>query len=219
MPAALLALLPIQFGAPPMMPDQRIQVVGYVADQVVPLRVAAGYAAVVEFAEDERIENVVVGNSTAWQVTANKTGDRLVVKPLTAASTTNMVVVTDVRRYVFLLEGSTDGASAFVMRFSYPASPATPVSQSVQVASYRLSGDKALFPIAMSDDGRRTTVTWDRKASLPAIFAIDGRGKEALINGRMIDGDYVVEGTAARYVLRLGKQHATARRRLIGSSR
>jgi type IV secretion system protein VirB9 len=217
--AIAMASLPVQFGSPPLMTDARIQVVSYVADQVVPLRVATGYAAVVEFAADERIENVVVGNSAAWQVTANGAGDRLVVKPLTTAATTNMVVITTVRRYVFLLEAGSDGTSAFVLRFTYPALPSPLVSQSLQTATYRLRGAKKLFPIAMSDDGRRTTITWDRKISQPAIFAIDDQGKEALVNGRMIDGDYVVEGTASRYILRLGKERATAQRQPIGAGK
>lgn len=217
--ALALAVLPVQFSMPDPPGDARIQVISYFPDQVVPLRVAAGYAAVVEFGADERIENVVVGNSAVWQVTTNKANDHLVVKPLSLAAATNMIVITDVRRYVFLLEASADPASAFVLRFTYPNSRPASVSQTSERASYKLRGDRKLYPIAMYDDGRRTSFTWDLKTSLPAVFAVDAQGKEALVNGRMVDGDYIVEGVAERYVLRSGKRRAVARRLATGAKR
>jgi len=45
--------------------DPRIQTVMYDADQVVSLQVPGGYELKVEFAPDERIENVAVGDSGA----------------------------------------------------------------------------------------------------------------------------------------------------------
>ena len=56
------------------------------ADQVVPLEVAPGYQLMLEFAPDERIESVAVGDSGAWQVTPNRSGDRVFVKPLQGAA-------------------------------------------------------------------------------------------------------------------------------------
>ena len=100
--AVLAAFAPQAMAAVP--PDPRVQLLPYESDQVVPLAVAPGYAAVVELAPDEAIQNVVVGNSAVWQVTANSSSDRIIVKPLGDATTTNMIVVTDARRYVFLLE-------------------------------------------------------------------------------------------------------------------
>ena len=65
--------------------DPRIQTRRlYDADQVVQLQGAPGYQLDVEFAPDERIESVAVGDSAAWQVTPNRRGDRLFVKPLQA---------------------------------------------------------------------------------------------------------------------------------------
>ena len=58
-------------------PDRR-----YDADQVVPLQAAPGYQVMLEFGADERIENVAVGDSAAWQVTPNRSGDHVFVKPL-----------------------------------------------------------------------------------------------------------------------------------------
>lgn len=221
-PALLLAALlgMAQVGFPDAMSDPRIQTVAYVADQVVPLRVSIGYAAVVEFAPDEAVDNVVVGNSAVWQVTPNRRGDRLIVKPLAGATPTNMIVVTDVRRYVFMLEPAEgQGQAPFVLRFAYPPPAPVQLSAARLSATYRLGGNKALLPIVMSDDGARTTIGWKPDTSLPAIFATDARGHEAIVNGRMIGGDYVVEGIAPRYVFRLGKARATATRRPLTAPR
>lgn len=217
----LLAAAQVQLEPQPGPGDPRIQVATYSADQVLTLRVGLGFATVLELSPDERIENVVVGNSAGWQVTPNRRGDKLVVKPLPAAATTNMVVITDARRYVFLLEPDEGGGLApYVVRFVYPDARALEVvGGAAPVATYRFRGAKALFPAAMSDDGRRTTISWAARTDLPAIFLVDERGKEGLVNGRMVGGDYVVESVAARFVFRLGKARATATRRPIEGAR
>lgn len=191
--------------------DRRIQMLTYNPDQIVTLAVSPGFASVVELSEDERVENVVVGNSAGWQVTANRRGDRIIVKPLGNAGPSNLIVLTGSRRYVFVLDPY--GETSFIMRFRYPP----PVQAAATVAAaagsvplgYRFRGNKGLFPLAMSDDGRRTTIRWGEQNSLPAIFAMNGR-KEQLVNGRMVGNDYVIEGAAPRYKFRYGTAEATA---------
>ena len=202
---------PPQSYGPPSSGDRRIQLLTYDPDQIVTLAVSPGFASVVELNEDERVENVVVGNSAGWQVTANRRGDRIIVKPLGGAGPSNLIVLTGSRRYVFVLDPF--GESSFIMRFRYPAAvqPAAVVASTAGSAplSYRFRGNKGLYPLAMSDDGRRTTIRWGEQNVLPAIFAMNGR-QEQLVNGRMVGGDYVIEGAAARYKFRYGKAEATA---------
>ena len=190
--------------------DRRLQLLTYDPDQIVNLSVSPGFASVIELGEDERVENVVVGNSAGWQVTANRRGDRVIVKPLGGAGTSNLIVLTGVRRYVFVLDPF--GETSFITRFRYAptqAAAATVASVAANTVPYRFRGTKGLFPLAMSDDGRRTTIRWSPQTSLPAIFALNGR-KEALVNGRMVGNDYVIEGAAPRYKFRYGKAEATA---------
>lgn len=193
--------------------DPRIQTVEYRIDQVVPLRVASGYAVVVEFATEEQVENVVVGDAAGWQVTLNHGGDRLIVKPLGTMGTTNMVVLTNLRRYVFLLQSADDPSqAAFALRFAYPSSSPSAPTERPNRATYTLKGSRSLFPLAMTDDGARTIVTWAAATPIPAIFAVDKDGRESLVNGRMVDNDYVIEGVVARYVLRRARDKAVATR-------
>jgi type IV secretion system protein VirB9 len=191
--------------------DPRIALIDYDPGQVTIVRAAAGYAVVVELGSEEAIDTVVVGDSASWQVTANKRGDHVVIKPLAAAAATDMVVVTGTRTYVFLLDpGGTAVNTPFVVRFRYPQSAAT--APAPVIAAYRFRGARALFPVAMFDDGQHTTVTWGKDTLLPAVYAVGSDGKERIVNGHFRGVDYVVDEVAPRFVLRADKQTATATR-------
>ena len=213
----LLLLLAAQAASPPptspfQISDPRIRELVYDPRQVVPLTVGRGYAAVIELGQDQVVESVIVGDSAGWEVTASKRGDHVVVKPLDGAAPTDMVVITGDRRYVFLIEPG-QGATSFVLSFvpagrlPVPLAFSAPEMPSTQ--AFRFAGDRSLYPATMRSDGQRTMVSWTKGAALPAIFAVED-GHEAIVNGRMVGGDYVIEGTAEKYVFRLGKRHATA---------
>lgn len=213
---AALALVLAPSAAAEAQADARIRTIPFASDQVTTLQAAPGYAVVVEFADDERVDTIVVGNSSAWQVTANKRGDELVVKPASDPIATNMVVTTDMRRYVFMLEPAADSSGVpFVVRFDYPQASASAPNVSQIAARYVLRGASWLFPIDMSDDGRNTTVRWDPATPLPAIVAVDGHDRETVVNGRMVDGAFLIEGVAGRYFFRRDKDQATAQRRPV----
>ena len=83
--------------------DPHIQRILFEPEQVVALRGALGWQMMIEFGADERIENVSIGDSQAWQVTPNKRARMLFLKPLIKNASTNMTVVTSQRRYAFEL--------------------------------------------------------------------------------------------------------------------
>lgn len=195
--------------------DPRIQSVLYDPQQVVQLQVAQGYQLAVEFAPGERIENVAVGDSSAWQVTPNKRGDLLFIKPVASGVSTNMTVVTDARSYVFELVPAYGPLPdlAFTVRFTYPEPAATSVVPGDAAAiPYRLSGTRALRPVAMEDDGARTYIEFGADQTLPAIFMIDGDGHETPADGKMRDGIYVIDAVASRLIFRRDDDEATATR-------
>lgn len=210
----LLMMLAIGPAAAQLPVDPRIRILMYSPDQVVDLDVNLGFAAVVELSPDERADSVIVGNTTGWQVTTTRRGDSIVVKPLTGAESTNMIVVTGTRRYVFLLRPSDGvGTSLFAIRFSYPDGEA-PGTAGHPVATFKFSGTKDLFPAAMHDDGKRTIVTWGPNSQLPAVYTVTRDKREAIVNGRMIDNDYIIETTSQRFIFRLGNAKAVATRRV-----
>ncbi|MFI4964114.1 MAG: TrbG/VirB9 family P-type conjugative transfer protein [Caulobacterales bacterium] len=200
--------------------DPHIQTASYDPDQVVMLRGVLGYQMMLQFAPDERLESVSVGDALGWQVTPNKNANLLFLKPLERNAATNMNVVTSQRRYAFELRVLPKGArtvtAPYVVKFTYPsvavavAEPPPPEPPPEERnRAYVVTGAPENTPVRVFDDGRMTYFAWAPQASAPAIFALSADGKESLVNYD-IRGPYtVVEQLAPRFVLRNGKQVAT----------
>lgn len=200
--------------------DPRLQSVDYAPDQVVTLQVAPGYQLTVELAPDEQIENVAVGDSGAWQVTSNRRGDRLFIKPLQQGVTTNMTVITNARVYAIDLVplfGATPDM-AYTVRYRYPEAgeqaqeDAAADSDPAVQGRYRLSGARRLRPSLIGDDGRQTFIEWPEDQPLPAVYGIGRDGQETLVNGMMRDGVYVIDSVLPNLVFRIDRRVARARR-------
>jgi type IV secretion system protein VirB9 len=222
---ALLVAAPANAQFARTMPDssQHVETIDYSEGEVVPVRAAVGYQLMVELAADEQVKNIAIGDSGPWQINVGKEGDRLFLKPIRPAERTNMTVVTSVRTYHFDLESLAELAAdtPYTIVFRYAAPRSSPDdSEYVDVSAatrrltkYRISGDPALRPEAVSDDGRHTYVAWPRDASIPAIYSIDAYGKETLVNGMMgTDDVYVVDGVPRVLMFRIDRASARAER-------
>ena len=196
--------------------DPRIHVIDYDPNQVIEIQAAPGYQVTLEFGSDEQIENVAVGDSGAWQVSANRAGGHIFLKPLQPIAT-NMTVVTSQRVYAFELV-PLSGPSldmAYWVRFRYPGAARAQYSASAELileGRYRLSGEASLRPSRISDDGLQTFVQFPRDAAIPAIYAVDERGNESLVNGMMRDDLYVIDAVVPRLVFRIDQHVARATR-------
>jgi type IV secretion system protein VirB9 len=179
----------------------------------------------IQFAEDETIENIALGDAAAWQVTPNKRANMLFIKPLYAHGRTNMTVVTNRRRYLFDLSiVGPRGHAIYAIQFLYPddqlagsllarraeAALATPEVAAAPPkpeinTSWGMTGDRKLRPARIYDDGDATYIAWSASTELPGIFGFGDDGKEGPVNFT-VRGDYlVIDGVAPRYVLRRGK--------------
>ena len=215
LPLSLLLLVAARIPEPGLV-DPHIQSVLYSPDEVIQLRGALGWQIMLEFAPDERIENVSIGDALAWQVTPNKRARNLFLKPLIKNATTNMTVVTDKRRYAFSLETTPRlRTTPWVVQFDYPREvvetfeePLPPPPPPLNFA-YRMAGDVTLLPARVWDDGLMTYFEFAETTPIPAIFA-GGPGKtESLVNSMTRDRVIVVQQTSGRFTLRTGKQVAT----------
>ena len=99
--------------------DPRIQTQIYDASQVYTIRGKVKVQTTVKFAEDEAIQNVAIGDSSAWQVQPNKGQSLLFVKPLAPKAVTNLTVVTSKRTYLFDLIASPGNAPLYVLQFRH----------------------------------------------------------------------------------------------------
>jgi type IV secretion system protein VirB9 len=199
--------------------DQRMQTVDYRRDQVVQIEGAPGYQVLIALAPDERIQNVALGDSGAWQVSASQSGNMLFVRPTQDGVSTNMTVITSARFYAFDLVPVAYGSPPYEVRFNYPADapgggPAGPGTMGEPLGSYRLSGTKALWPVAIHDDGAKTYIDWPADTPLPAAFIIDEYGRERLANGNMRGGLYVIDSVHQQLLFRIDRKTARAKRYL-----
>lgn len=197
--------------------DPRIQTVQYDPVQIIRLSVAPGLQTLIELAPGEIIQTIGVGDSAAWQVSPSKRGDIFFVKNMSANAATNMSVVTASRVYNFELvpsNGYGDGG-AYHIKIVYPAKSLDAVTMSVAPSfEYRLSGAKTILPSSVIQEGPRTIIEWPEETPLPGIFTFEN-GSEALVNGEMQDGRFVIVGTPAKLIFRLDRQTAYATRRPI----
>jgi type IV secretion system protein VirB9 len=205
-----------QYRPQPAGGDPRLQTVEYRGNQVVTLEVAPGYQLALEFAADERIESVGLGDSAAWMVSPTKRGDHLFIKAIQAGVSTNMTVVTDIRTYAFDLHPlpGPSATMAYTVRFSYPAPPGAnaPAAETAPAPDtrYRVGGDRKLRPSAISDDGIKTYIEWPANVAMPAVYAVNDQGREALVNGLVQDRVFVIDGVARKLVFRIDKRVARA---------
>ena len=207
--------------------DNRIRTLAYDPEAIVKILGKAGIQSTIEFADDERIENVAVGDSSAWQITPNRRASLLFVKPLTGHSRTNMTVVTDSRTYMFdLISGEKAASPVYALKFSYPndkpAETAKPVQQAVVISpqqqammtaeklhfDWNKKGNGKLLPTRVFDDGASVYLAWDKETPLPAILTLSEDRKEGPVNYRM-SGEYIVVSPVPQnLVLRYGRTSA-----------
>lgn len=224
--------------APAQANDPRLVERLYDPSQVVRVQGKAGVQAVIQFGEDEHIENVAIGDSTKWQVTPNKRTNLLFVKPLADRATTNMTVVTDKHTYLFDLVASPAHSNPlYVLAFTYPVeekpateladaeggAPDAPNSEELAAANdpyavvdpaelnfaWATKGDRQLLPQRVYDDGMATFLTWPANVPLPAILIKDLRGTEGPVNFAVRGDTIVLDGVPREIVLRSGNDVAT----------
>jgi type IV secretion system protein VirB9 len=198
----------------------RLRTVDYYPGQVTRIEAAPGFQLAIEFAPDERIENVAVGDSAAWQATPNKRGDRMFLKLVNPGVATNMVVITDVREYLFDLVPlpGADPRLAYIVRFRAPVAAAPPSVGTVPnaasgvVGRYHVTGERTLRPSGIEDDGVHTFLQWPLNVGLPAVYAVDALGRESLVNGMVRGNLFVVDSVSDALVFRLDRKVARATR-------
>lgn len=78
-------------------------------------------------------------------------------------------------------------------------------------SGYRITGDRDLRPQSISDDGVRMYIEWHEQQDLPAVFAVTRSG-EAIVEGYMRSGVFVIDRVYHDLVFRIDKRWAKARK-------
>jgi type IV secretion system protein VirB9 len=212
----------------PLVTDNRVRQVAYDPNQVYEIVGTYGYQTSIEFAADEAVKVVTLGDSIAWQTVPYQ--NRLFLKPVEPNAETNLTVITDRRTYYFkLISGKGRATQTYLVRFIYPSAmqslgttggargagagsgsqggnrSASTIDLARKNIDYSISGETSAIRLSRAfDDGQFTYFQFDRNAEIPSVYTVGPDGTESIVNIRR-EGPYlVVERTAGRFTLRNG---------------
>jgi type IV secretion system protein VirB9 len=196
--------------------DSRIRVAAYSADEVYRLRGFVGYQTDLEFESGETFVGLGAGDIDGISFVAQ--GNHLFLKPKAAKVGTNLTILTTRRTYQVDYSASATHPDAsepvtYALRFSYPpvakegsdaGARALAETHRPKNIDYWYCGDASIMPVAASDDGVHTRLTFAAKAEQPAIFILNEDGSESLLNFSMDEGDVILHRVGRRFILRRG---------------
>ena len=204
--------------------DGRIRTATYSAEDIYRLYGYVGYAIELIFEDGETFSGNGGGDLEA--ITFGFHDNHVILKPKAASVGTNLVIYTNRRAYRFEYSATTRKPDPridpvmYAVRFLYPDSTSMNAARKMaeetqldlaragaaraQNVDYWFCGSPEIKPIAASDDGIHTRLSFGAKAELPAIFVRNADDSEALLNFSMEDGDVIIHRVAARFILRRG---------------
>jgi type IV secretion system protein VirB9 len=177
--------------------------------------------------QGERVQRVVLSDSSAFRVTVTGDNDSVSIRPLRPGALARMQVETGSGNHEFNLETGRGLAAAYVVRLiGSSAEPAQPVAAeaggppdlSTMTGRYRLDGDRTLRPHEIADDGAKTYLEWGREQALPAVLGIGPTGQEEVVAGFMRDDIFTIDRVYSQLVFRIDK-HKTVATRETGEER
>lgn len=186
--AALSAASMLALSAPAFARDPRLVTLVYDETAVVTIVGAVKVQTTIQFAPDEIIENVAIGDSGAWQVAPNKAQTHLFVKPLAVNAKTNMTVVTDKRTYLFDLIANGRSTPVYVLKFRYP-------QLERQMEEERLAAERAAEEERLQANSMELAAAEDPFAVQDPTrlnFAWEATGDTRLLPSRVFDNGDVV---------------------------
>ncbi|KRA66697.1 TrbG/VirB9 family P-type conjugative transfer protein [Rhizobium sp. Root651] len=210
--------------------DPRIRSLPYSAEQVFLVTGTYGLVTTILFGADEDITQVVAGDTVSWQILTSADRRSLTLKPMEKDAATNLSVVTTKRTYSFDLRVNDSKAmqnQTFKLRFTYPEdaglkgtaelwkqaqdSQRNPNIKNIRRDKvnydYGFKGSDGAKPLWVFDDGLKTFMKFT--GDIPAIFIVDGRRRESLVNYRR-EADYIVIDKVSRqWTLRFGTEAET----------
>jgi len=203
--------------------ESRIRTYVYNPNEVFIFTGHYGYQSNIELAPDESVDSISIGDSTAWDIITS--GPRIFIKPIERDATTNMTLITNKRIYLFELyaeeaENIRDEDLVFSARFIYPDTggvtdafiqyeendlPDVENDPELYNFNYTITGSRMISPLKIFDDGEFTYLEFRNKnADIPAIFIVDAKGNESLVNYRVTGNYIVIERVSQQFTLRHG---------------
>ena len=214
-----------------------VQVYPYTEGALYRLYAAPGEVSDIALQPGETLISVSAGDTVRWIVgdthSGGAKGERahVLVKPISAGLSTNLMIATDRRVYHLELQ-ATDGAYMAALSWAYPEDAleqlraengealkrdARTIARDVALGDlnfdYRIEGDRPAWrPVRVFDDGRQVYIQMPRTIATteaPPLFVLGAKGEAELVNYRVRGDYYIVDRLFARAELRHGEKHQT----------
>lgn len=213
--------------------DSRILKINYKPGEVTLVHAKTFFTTQVIFGENESIVSVQSGDADAWTISVDKNiPNVMTLKPTLSGSHSNINVVTTNERgrhryYRFEVKSfdhnnakSTNATYAIKFLYDMPLKlmtkkNITKIEQDYHFINsynkmYSISGEGSLLPKMVYDDRVFTYVEFPEHATIPAIFEVNERGEEFVVNFRKRKNTLVVQGVFSQLTLRYGRDKATS---------
>ena len=224
-----------------------VQVYPYTQGALYRLYSAPGQVSDIALQPGEELISVSAGDTVRWVVGDTRSGGpsgtraHVLVKPISAGISTNLMIATDRRTYHLELE-STSGSYMAALSWRYPqdeleslrsrngraqAQADRTIARDLTLADlnfdYRIEGDRPDWrPVRVFDDGRYVFIQMpDRLATTdaPPLFIVGRSGDAQLVNYRVRGQYYIVDRLFAKAELRHGEKNQTVVRILKNGTR
>lgn len=210
--------------SPTHVTDSRVRTLIFSADEIYRLRGFIGYNIEIEFAPGESFTGLSGGDLDGLVYGSH--ANYFTIKPRAKDVQTNLLVLTNKRRYLFDYVVSSARPDPqvedviYLLRFTYPPDPLDAggknaedrVETALALASHRprnfdywYCGNSTIKPVSASDDGVHTRLRFAARAELPAVFVRNDDGSESLLNFSMDDGDVIIHRVTRQLILRRGQ--------------
>jgi type IV secretion system protein VirB9 len=214
-----------------------IQVYPYTEGALYRLYAAPGQVSDIALQPGETLVSVSAGDTVRWIVGDTSSGSggsaraHVLVKPIAAGLSTNLMIATDRRTYHLELE-SVDGTYMAALSWRYPADELAELVSRNKIASVRedasiapgvavdrldfdyvIEGDKPAWrPVRVFDDGRQVFIQMPAGLATmdaPPLFILGASGDAELVNYRLRGNYYIVDRLFRAAELRIGEKDQT----------
>lgn len=189
----------------------------------------------------ESVLNMAIGDASHWVIAGGRSGPNgttphVFVKPTQADLETNLLITTTKRAYDVDLRSANDANHPHVSFFyadddaAAKAAVADHERQAIDSVlngnplvgpdkadtKYKVSGDTALTPDKVFNDGVRTFTVWKTlPPDLPSVVTIGANKVAEPVNFRIVGSTYVIDGMIANYDLVLAASSDRRRERRV----
>lgn len=212
--------------------DARVLTTVFRDGQVYPINAVSGLITTIVFSPKEEVQNWGSGYSSAWWFDSR--ANLFFLKPMAKEATTNLVVVTDKRTYLFDVRlRSSKSEATYRLTFKYPADEKLEAAENARKAKINalLSGketdrdssvvqtepnryytmnfgsamsSRRIAPLEVFDDGKFTYLKFPDRTDFPAAYRTTDE-EESLLNSHIEGGYLVIHGVYEEIRLRAGK--------------